>query len=91
MTPEMKWHIYNSTQEFPLCWDGKALDFSTKEQAELFLASCRKNSEHPESFYEGAVIVQNILFYDGGHMDGDNCIVEAHEETGEELLTLVID
>lgn len=81
----MKWHIYDATRQHPLCWDDKALFFSTKEFAEKFLESCKANAAQPNSFYDGAVILENILFYDGGHMNGDYCSV-ASDDDGDELL-----
>ena len=62
MEREMKFHIYNMEHE-PLCWGDKALEFDFVEDAHDFLRDV------DESLLEDCVIVQDILFYDGGYIN----------------------
>ena len=36
MSKEIKWYIFNSNEE-PLCWEDKVLEFDTKEKAEALI------------------------------------------------------
>lgn len=67
----MNWHIYNINHE-PLCWDDKALEFNTKEEAEEFIAICKKLDlgifDDNEIQFS---IKHDILYYDGGYIKGD--------------------
>ena len=76
---DMKFHIYNADHE-PLCWDDCALEFDFAEDAYEFL----KNVD--EDLVDGVVIVQDILFYDGGYINATNLRVSEDEETGELIL-----
>ena len=62
MEREMKFHIYNMEHE-PLCWENKALEFDFAEDAHDFLRDV------DEGLLEGCVVVQDILFYDGGYIN----------------------
>lgn len=71
MERTMKWHIYNMDHE-PLCWDDHALEFNTREDAEKFLDSIPR----PNFDDEMPIIVEDILYYDGGYIDASGWIVE---------------
>ena len=62
MERNMKFHIYNMEHE-PLCWEGKALEFDFAEDAHDFLRDV------DEDLLESCVVVQDILFYDGGYIN----------------------
>ena len=62
MVRDMKFHIYNMEHE-PLCWENKALEFDYAEDAHDFLR------EVDEDLLEGCVVVQDILYYDGGYIN----------------------
>ena len=62
MDRDMKWHIYNIEHE-PLCWGDKVLEFDFPEDAHDFLRDV------DEDLLEGVVVVQDILFYDGGYIN----------------------
>lgn len=62
MVRDMKFHIYNMEHE-PLCWEDKALEFDFAEDAHDFLR------EVDEDLLEGCVVVQDILYYDGGYIN----------------------
>lgn len=83
----MKWYIFNDEHE-PLCWDGQALEFDTKEAAERFLHS------HTDIMYDGyegyceafgVVIEECIFYYDGGCVNATNKIV-IYDQDGENHL-----
>lgn len=71
----MMWHIYNMTHE-PLCWEGGALEFDTREDAEKFLDSI------PTSKFEDEkpIIVEDILYYDGGYINASGYIVKFNND-----------
>lgn len=87
MVRPMKWHIYNGNHE-PLCWDVTAIEFDTREAAERFLKSCFEEGDRPDEFYDNAIIVEDILYYDGGYLDATNMVVAYDEESGESYLKL---
>jgi predicted TIM-barrel fold metal-dependent hydrolase len=62
MDRDMKFHIYNMEHE-PLCWENKALEFDYAEDAHDFLRDV------DEDMLDGCVIVQDILYYDGGYIN----------------------
>ena len=62
MERDMKFHIYNMEHE-PLCWENKALEFDFAEDAHDFLRDV------DEDLLEGCVVVQDILFHDGGYIN----------------------
>ena len=74
-----KWHIYNMEHE-PLCWDGQALEFDYPDDAHDFLR------EVDEELLEGCVVVQDILYYDGGYLNATDLRIQFDDETGEEIL-----
>lgn len=76
----MMWHIYNMNHE-PLCWEDEALEFDTREDAEKFLSSVWDDNFDDEM----PVIVEDILYYDGGYLNASGCVVEI-DENGEECL-----
>ena len=81
---EMKWHIYN--EKFPaqpLTWDGAALEFDAKEDAERFIASLPITEDN-----DGAYATEGILFYDGGYLNATGKIIE-YGTDGEEILVEV--
>ena len=62
MDRDNKFHIYNMEHE-PLCWENQALEFDFAEDAHDFLRDV------DEDLIEGCVVVQDILFYDGGYIN----------------------
>jgi hypothetical protein len=62
MERDKKFHIYNMEHE-PLCWENQALEFDFAEDAHDFLRDV------DEDLIEGCVVVQDILFYDGGYIN----------------------
>ena len=80
MERDMKWHIYNMEHE-PLCWDDKALEFDYAEDAHDFLRDVDELM-----ILEGAIVVQDILFYDGGYINATDLRIQFDDETGEEIL-----
>ena len=81
---EMKWHIYN--EKFPaqpLTWDGAALEFDAKEDAEKFIASLPIIEDN-----DGTYVTEGILFYDGGYLNATGKIIE-YGIDGEEILVEV--
>lgn len=62
MVRDMKFHIYNMEHE-PLCWDGQALEFDFAEDAHDFLRDV------DEDLLDNVVVVQDILYYDGGYIN----------------------
>lgn len=70
---DMKYHIYNEFHPGqPLCENGKALEFDTEEDAIFFMESIIKNTDFDMT---GAYIVADILYYDGGYIDGTGCFI----------------
>ncbi|MBO7211003.1 MAG: hypothetical protein J6V44_08325 [Methanobrevibacter sp.] len=80
MERDMKWHIYNMEHE-PLCWDDKALEFDFAEDAHDFLRDVDELM-----ILESAIVVQDILFYDGGYINATDLRIQFDDETGEEIL-----
>ena len=80
MERDMKWHIYNMEHE-PLCWEDKALEFDFAEDAHDFLRDVDELM-----ILEGAIVVQDILFYDGGYINATDLRIQFDDETGEEIL-----
>ena len=62
MDRDMKFHIYNMEHQ-PMCWDDQALEFDFAEDAHDFLRDVDKEMA------KEAVVVKNILFYDGGYIN----------------------
>ena len=62
MVRDMKFHIYNMEHE-PLCWEDKALEFDFAEDAHDFLRDV------DEDLLDNVVVVQDILYYDGGYIN----------------------
>ena len=79
MVRDMKFHIYNMEHE-PLCWDDKALEFDFAEDAHDFLRDV------DEDLLEGCVVVQDILYYDGGYLNATDLRIKYDDETCEEIL-----
>lgn len=88
MTPDMKWHIYNS-DGICLFWDEYALEFDTRKSAERFLETAIINSEHLEDFWTGAEIKEDILFIDADRLDGTHAIVDWDAENDECILNIL--
>ena len=62
MVRDMKFHIYNMEHE-PLCWNGQTLEFDSADDAHDFLRDV------DEDLLEDCVVVQDILYYDGGYIN----------------------
>ena len=80
MKRDMKFHIYNMEHE-PLCWDNKALEFDFAEDAHDFLRDVDELV-----ILEGAIVVQDILYYDDGYINSTDLRIQFDDETGEEIL-----
>lgn len=80
MVRDMKFHIYNMGHE-PLCWENKALEFDFAEDAHDFLRDVDELM-----ILEGAIVVQDILYYDGGYINATDLRIQFDDETGEEIL-----
>lgn len=80
MERDMKFHIYNMEHE-PLCWEDKALEFDFAEDAHDFLRDVDELM-----ILEGAIVIQDILFYDGGYINATDLRIQFDDETGEEIL-----
>lgn len=68
MVRDMKWHIYNMEHE-PLCWEDKALEFDTLESANKFFKDVEKVISEDGGILDNAIIVEDILYYDGGYIN----------------------
>jgi hypothetical protein len=79
MERDMKFHIYNMEHE-PLCWENKALEFDFAEDAHDFLRDV------DEDLLDGVVVVQDILYYDGGYINATDLRIQEDEETAEQML-----
>ena len=79
MEREMKFHIYNMEHE-PLCWIDKALEFDYAEDAHDFLRDV------DEELLDGVVVVQDILYYDGGYINATDLRIGEDLETGAPIL-----
>ena len=84
MVRDMKWHIYNMNNE-PLCWDDKALDFDTEQDARRFIDSVNNEINDEDFSEDNFVIIEDILYYDGGYLNASGFIVEVDDE-GEAYL-----
>ena len=76
MVRDMKWHVYNMEHE-PLCWENQALEFDFAEDAYDFLRDV------DEDLIEGCVVVQDILYYDGGYINATDLRI-----CGDELVKM---
>ena len=76
MERDMKWHIYNM-EHAPLCYDDKALEFDFAEDACDFLRDV------DEDLIEGCVVVQDILYYDGGYINATDLRINKDEQMEE--------
>ena len=85
MVRNMKQHIYNDNHE-PLCWDGAAIEFDTRESAERFLDACLTDGDRPDEFYDNVIIVEDILYYDGSYLDATNLTIAYDKESCESYL-----
>ena len=93
MSGEMKFHIFKqlpdeegNLQEYPMCWEDQTVEFDTEDAAKRFLETCKENSEYDDGFFEDAIIKENILFYDGGHINCENLTIVIDDISGEQLL-----
>jgi hypothetical protein len=78
---EMFYHIYNKYSiGHPLTMNGRALEFDNVDSAVRFLDSVRKNTNFD---LEHAIILRDILYYDGLYIDATNCIVDENGELTE--------
>lgn len=79
MVRDMKFHIYNMEHE-PLCWENKALEFDFAEDAHDFLRDV------DEDLTENCVVVQDILYYDGGYINATDLRIQRDEDAGDYVL-----
>ena len=71
MEKPMKWYIYNMNHK-PLCWNSHVLEFDTREDAEKFFRSIPTNMVQDEML----IIVEDILYYDGGYVNASGYVVK---------------
>lgn len=70
---DMYYHIYNRySMGHPLTMNGRALEFDNIEAAFRFLKSVRENTDFD---LEDAIVLKDILYYDGLYIDATNCVV----------------
>lgn len=70
---DMHYHIYNRySMGHPLTMNGRALEFDNIEAAFRFLESVRKNTDFD---LKDAIVLKDILYYDGLYIDATNCVV----------------
>ena len=70
---DMHYHIYNRySMGHPLTMNGRALEFDNIEAAFRFLKSVRENTDFD---LEDAIVLKDILYYDGLYIDATNCVV----------------
>ena len=68
MKRDVKWHIYNMEHE-PLCWEDKTLEFDTLESANRFFKDVEEFISEDGGILDNAIIVEDILYYDGGYIN----------------------
>lgn len=76
---EIKWHVFSEGGE-PLCFNDKAIEFDTKEEAELFIAPIIDEltiAGCPPNIKEG------ILYYDGGYCHYPEEVIIGYDATKE--------
>lgn len=61
----MKWHIYYKSKDNPIRWEGKILEFDTRESAEDFKGSLMVLGDWERLFIEQDVILE---------LDGCSCL-----------------
>lgn len=67
------YYIWNPEYETPLCWDDKALTFTSEHAAKTFAESCMTKGEYTiKHLYD--------YRYDGGHIAADGLIVERQDK-----------
>lgn len=71
----MSYNIMNKELNIPLCWDEQALDFETEDAAKEFAEYCGI------VIGEEAEIKPQILFYDGGYINGEEILKGLKEGT----------
>ena len=63
---DKKWHIYKTSdyldEVYPLCWDGRVLEFDTEIQAQRFLHDCTVNSARLADFYANAYLAKDKTY-----------------------------
>lgn len=74
----LKYHIYNEDGE-PLCWDYQAINFDDYDSAHDFLLAAEMLTGN---VYEPCEIKEDILYYDGGHIN----LTNYNEPEGDELI-----
>ena len=78
---DMFYHIYNRySMGHPLTMNGRALEFDNIEAAFRFLKSVRENTDFD---LEDAIVLKDILYYDGLYIDATNCVVNKSGELVE--------
>lgn len=85
----MKWHIYNNSEEkLPLCWDDQALEFDSSDDACEFLISTNNLYLSQEAYdgYRQSIIMEDILYYDGGYLNATDLRCSTDPETAENIL-----
>ena len=78
----LKYHIYNKDGE-PLCWNNQAIDFDDYDSAHDFLLTAEMLTGN---VYEPYEIKEDILYYDGGHINLTGYIPKWSEPEGDELI-----
>lgn len=75
---EMTWNIFHTETGQVLTWEGKAIDFASKDSAEAFL---KLNGTLDGS----AEVKQSILYYDGGYISESDLVHIWQQEMIKEL------
>lgn len=60
---EMKWHIFNTYDDTPLCWGNRCIEFDTEADARKFYDSM-SYAKRIEAY-----IKECIMYYDGGYVN----------------------
>lgn len=67
----MKWHIYHTREDVPLCWGTRCLEFDSAKSAIRFVESLN------DDIAKNATIKECIQYYDGGYMNATNLIYDS--------------
>ena len=87
MVKSPKFHIYSFNDKV-LCWkpddedNDRAIEFETQQEAESFLKMVALY--YPEIYEEIEGVVKNILYYDGGYIQGILALELMKKELREE-------
>ena len=78
----------NSDKKYPLCWDDRALEFDTKDQALEFFHSAIETCSSDDDFWKDNIIDEDILYYDGGYINASNMVAWYHPEKCDIVLAI---